>query len=377
MSSLNKMLIAALVVQIALAAFMLTRSDSTTIQQLEAIVGEFDKDAINRIEIYKEPIGGADSDIAIELKKSGGSWVLGSHHDYPVTESNITTLLDKVLGMTSRGPVATSAARQTQLAVADKEYKRKLVLHGAGEPITLYVGNPAGTRKTAVRLAGTDGIHAITGFSLGNISTAMSGWIELEYFEVEPDDVASFTITNAQGTFTLERDGEIWNLAGAEAPDGTPAPDAGGERAEKELSQNEVDKLLQLMAEINLTEPADPARTFEKPLASFVLRMKSPALDDAGEGDAGASSAISPAAEEHRFEIGGEQDGKYHVRRIGDERAIWLFTGTFDSLVELDRDKLYKEKKDEAAEGAAPTLAPGAIPGLPGGPGAPMIPGIQ
>lgn len=380
MSSLNKMLITALVVQVALAAFMLTRSDSTTIRKLEPVVAEFDKDTINRIEIYKEPIGGKDSDVAIQLDKKSGSWVLASHHDYPVTGSNVTDLLDKVLAMSTRGPVATSAARQSQLAVADDEYKRKLVLHGAGEPITLYVGNPAGSRKAAVRLAGSDEIHGVTGVSMAALSTSMSSWIELEYFEVEQDNVASFTITNPQGTFTLERAGESWNLTmpGSDAPGTAPGTTPAGQTpatppADRELDTNDVNDLLERIVEINLVEPADPAHKLEKPLATFVLRMKPPAADE--DGDAGPSSAISPVAEEYSFEFGDEKDGKYFLRRSGAEHAIWISTGTLKSVLELDKDTLYKETKDDAAGGEAPP-DPGAIQ-LPGIPGAPLVPGIE
>ena len=354
MTTLNKALIGALVVQIILAVFVLTRSDSATIGKRVKLVAGFESDKVSRIEIFKEPIDGKDGDIAVELYKKDGSWAVENAFDYPADSSKITDLLSKIAALESRGPVATSIARQTQLAVADNEYKRKVVVHGSGDPVTLYVGNPAGSRKNAVRLAGQSDIHGVTNFSTASIYASVSSWVDLEYFQVTETDVAAVSLINAQGSFDLERDGAGWKLAGDSAPtsptgttpgpSGQPATPAAGQPAEStdSIDNEAVGAMVKKLASIRMAEPADPGLTLSEPLATAVVRMKAP--EPPGDADAGAP-ALSVAPEEYKFEIGPGEDGRYYLRLVGDSRAAWVYTSNLDAVVEFSEDKLYGRDK--------------------------------
>ncbi|MEM9493485.1 MAG: DUF4340 domain-containing protein, partial [Myxococcota bacterium] len=322
MNTLNKVLIAVLVGQLALAVITLTRGDSGGIQALEPVVAGFAIDKVERIEIFKETDGGVDSnddsaesgdqdsagDVAIELIKSGDEWTVKSHYDYPADTSKIESLLSQVAGLQSRGPIATSAARQNQLAVADSKYQRKLVLHGAGEPVTLLVGDPAGALKTAVRRAGQDEIYAVTNFSMSSVSAFVSAWVDTAFMDRQPDELASLTVQNKAGTFTLERDGGQWKLTSGAAGqpgagDGAAAPADASAAGDKELDQSAIDGWARSVTKFNIAEPADPARAIDTPLATVTLRFKGDepagagADDNAADGDGDSADADAGAAD--------------------------------------------------------------------------------
>ena len=381
MTTVNKALIGILVAQLALAALTLTRGESTHIGKLEPIVAAFDAKGVSRIEIFKEPVvgnsgdkdGNKASDAAIVLHKKDNAWALATHHDYPADKSKVDSLLQKVAGLNSRGPVATSPGRQSQLSVSETEYKRKLVIHtaGGGAPITLYVGDPAGSRKTAVRLSGRDEIHGVTGFSMASISAFVSGWVDTQYFTVTESEVASITVRNAAGELTLERDSGSWKLSDGQAPGQTPGQPPGqtpgqppgqtpgqapgqtpgqapgqtpGQAPDRPIDSEVVDNIVKQMTNIRLAEPADPNKAVDKPLATVTLRMKIP---DSQGSDAGPP-AMSVVADEYTFQIGPEDDdSRYYLRRSGDSRAVWVYASNLKPVIEFDRDKLYKTDSDD------------------------------
>ena len=182
---LHKILAGLLVVQVALAIILLTRSDDTRKLAEKPIVAGFDAAKVTRLRIW-------DKDAAqppIDLVKRGASWVLASHFDFPVTESRVTDVLTPIAKAAAASPIATQDTRHRQLKVADKEFERKLLITADGKDVTLYLGGPAGPRRTAMRAGDSSDVYAVTGISTYAYGYEARQWVNQAYVDVPKDDV--------------------------------------------------------------------------------------------------------------------------------------------------------------------------------------------
>lgn len=388
MSTFNKVLLAALVAQAALAILLHASTDATeTIRRPEPLLPGFDADAVTRVAIY-EPLGedaasggeteakdGAEGDPepTIELRREGAGdsavWKLSSHHDYPAKASEVDELLDKLAGLRSPGPAVTSQVRHGQLEVAEDQYRRKLVVETAAGTTTLFIGKPSRARQTFVRLAGEEAVHAVNGISHTGIGVLVSGWLDPTYFQIPDSDVAYMSVRNQHGFYELRRKpDDRWELV----RDGAPYPVPAGKKFNSMAAKNWVKDATR----ITLVEPADPARAIETPLATITLRMKpktaapedgdtaaggDAAGDTTGENVAGENAAgenaaaegtaeqppasqpaVSEAPEEHVIVVGpasADGEGKgFYVRVQGHPNAVLARENRLRPLVDMNDD---------------------------------------
>lgn len=376
MSTFNKVLLAALVAQAALAILLHASTDATeTIRRPEPLLSGFEAGAVTRVAIYEargEAHGkdAADADGApeptIELSREGtgdsATWKLSSHHGYPAKGSEVDALLDKLAGLRSAGPAVTSQVRHGQLEVAEDQYRRKLEVETGSGTTTLFIGKPSRARQTFVRLAGQDAVHAVNGISHTGVGVQISGWADTSYFHAPSTEVAYMSVRNQHGLYEFQRNADNrWELV----RDGAPYPIPAGKR----FNSKAVDNWVKDAARIIMVEPADPARALDTPLATINLRMKPrPATpEDSGEatgdeaageaaaeaaGDEAAGEAAQPSAteaavseapEEHVIVVGpaelGEGEGKgFYVRVQGHPNAILAREARIRPLVDMNDD---------------------------------------
>ena len=402
MTRLNQILAGLLVVQLGLAALVFLGDEDETIRALRPVVADLDPEAVDRVQVFDRTAGSGDGEDAtdeneaadgaaaeqasIVLERRGSEWVLVSHHDHPVDTRRVTELVDKVIALRSRGPVASGAARQRQLEVADDHYQRKLVIGAGDREVTLYVGASAGARQTSVRLAGQDEVHGVSGLTAFGVSADVSSWIDPSYLQIARDEIASVEVVNRNGTFTLVKDGDTWRAL----VDGQAVEPARG----RELNTDTVDTVVGKAALVTMLEPGDPARSMDDPLATVTVRTRPPGAAD-GAGGAGADGAgADPAASTGPVDgalstpaPGGEEivldivktdaPDRYQARVRGRAHAALVAALSVTELIELDRGDLTRAigDKPEAPEppplpeGFDPSmlegLPPGAIPGQP------------
>jgi hypothetical protein len=385
MNRLNQILIGLLVVQVGLALLVFLGDDEATIGELKPVVTSLEASAIDRIQVFdrrgdpedkgaeeREGAGKkdkSDSEPKVVLERRGSEWVLASHHDYPAVADRVTELLDKVMAMRSRGPVASGTARQRQLEVAEDRYQRKLVLSAGKNQITLYVGASAGARQTSVRLEGQDQVHGVSGVTSYGIGADPSSWVDTTYFKVDRKEIASFEVVNRNGSFLLEQTGENqWSAT----VDGQPLVIPKG----SELNTTTIDELVAKLASIHMVEPGDPARQVSSPLATVTIRTRDPNAASAPEGageDANADAPVtSQPAAEYVLDIAEADAGdRNYVRVRGNSNAAQVSALSVTDLPELSRDRLVR-KEGEAPPPEAPDESPGVDPhampeGLPPG----------
>jgi len=376
-NKLNRILLGVLAAQIALVLIFQLRGEDTTIGKLEPILPAFARDKVDRVRVFdrtaRAPEGEADQPASpkgkpgdkpsVDLVKKGSAWVLASHFDYPVSADKVTDLLDKIDGMRTRGAIASGAAREKQLEVADDSYQRKVIVTSGGKDTTFFVGASAGSRQTSVRLAGQEAIHGVTGLSAFGVGARASAWVEGAYVDVQPDRIASFDVVNAGGSFHLERSasGDGWQVTVGGQP---LAPPAG-----MEINKGEIEKLAGKASRIFLSEPGDPKRSIEKPLATVTLHLKPEQVPVAGADAGAAESTLDQGGADRVIEIAAtDAKDRSYVREKGRNQAALVEALGVTDLVELTRDKLVSKIGDKKAVDPGQG-GPGEMPmeGLPPG----------
>jgi hypothetical protein len=381
-NKLNRILVGVLAFQVLLVLFVSLRGEDTSIGKLEPLLPGFAADKIERIRIFDRTAKSdvktpdeAEDDAAtkgkpgakpsIDLVKKGDAWILASHFDYPVDKQKVTELAEKIADMRSRAPIASGKARQAQLEVADEAYQRKVVITAGGKDTTFYVGSSAGQRQTSVRIAGSDEIHGVAGLTAGGVGAQASAWVDTGYVDVQPDRLASLEVVNDKGSFHFERSGETWQASVG----GQPVTPAKG----MELNKGEIDKVVNRVSKIYLSQPADAKRAIDKPLATVTLHLKAEPPPVAA--DAGAQESTAETAGQDRvIEIAAsDKKDRYYVREKGRAQAALVDALSITDLIELSSDRLTKkfEEKKEPAPGAE-----GDMGGMPPGMGG-MPPGME
>jgi hypothetical protein len=378
----NRILLGALGVQIALVLLFQLRSDSTTIGRLEPLLPEFKRANVTRIQVFDRTAkGDEDKDKAqpaakpgekpsVVIAKQGPKWVLASHFNYPVEDQRVSDLLEKIEGLRSRGPIASGAARQKQLEVADDSYERKVVLSmGSAVDLVLYVGANAGSRQTSVRVAGQSDVHGVTGLTSFGVGAKPANWVDTSYFDVADDKIASIDLVNANGTFHFERSG----------PSGGWTATVGGEPlkppAGMELNTGEIGKVVSRATKIFMADPADPKRVVDKPLATVTLHVKQEQAA-AAHGEESPTSKLETVVDRTLELASTDQKDRTYVHEKGRPQAVLVDALSVTDLAEVSRDRLLAkigEKKPDAspgegmpAEGMPEGLPPGLIPEQPG-----------
>ncbi len=367
MNRTNRILAGLLGVQVLLALLVFIRKDDNRIGKLEPLIDGLSADNVQRIRVFDsypparqegdevKKTGGKDQPV-VELVKRGSDWQLASHYDYPADASKVTDLVDKLIAIRTRGPMASGKARQKQLEVADDDYQRKLVITAGGKDITLYVGASAGARQTSVRLAGSNDVHGAAGLSTFAIGNAPDAWIDASYFKVEKEQIASIEVSNQNGTFTLEpaAAGGGWTVE----MNGKPVEVPAGQEIDKEY----LDRVVSRVSSMIMSEPGDPKKNIDKPNVTVVVQMKAPQA--AGGADGGPPATSQPGSE-YTIDIGesGKKDEAF-VKVRGSPHAALMHSLSLSELSEMSGSKLVKKHEDKPA---APEGGEGAPEGLPPG----------
>jgi hypothetical protein len=348
----HKILLGTFGVQLVLAVVMWLRGDAATALKAKPILPGLDAAKVTRIQV-----SGATGP-AVDLVKKDKNWVIASSFSYPADTAKVTKLLTPIAKMAAAEPMATQTARHKQLHVADDEFERKIVITADGKDTTLYVGTPAGMGRSAVRVAGSDDVYAVSGVSAFAAGTEPREWATAAYVDVPRDDLAKVTIQRGAESFELVRTPAP--PAGSGAPpagdaltaniDGKPIALAAGESFDVVA----IETMMGDASNIEMTAPADPKRDVSNPVMTITIDRK-------------AAGTASPAP--IVIDVVANDDKTYYVRQRGLDRAVTADKGRLDALAKLDRSKLVKAPPPKDA--GTP-----AIPGAPKGAGMPPLPGM-
>ncbi len=258
-SRFNLALAAVLVVQLALAGFVywprpVTGGDGTP------LLGDLTTDAVTSMTIVD------NTDRTVTLEKNGDDWTLGGTDGYPAKATSITDLIDKLVAIKSERLVATTAASQGRLQVADDNFLRKVDLTTAAGVQTLYLGSSGGAGATHVRTEGDNNTYLTSAVASWDLNPVPSSWIDVAYFNVATTDILTATLENANGKLTFIRgDNDDWTLA-----------DLG---ADEQASTNNISTLMGRFSAMNLHtvlgKTEKPDYGLSTPLATITVTAKS------------------------------------------------------------------------------------------------------
>ena len=231
---LQQILLIALVVQIALAVWVFWPKPAAS-QTSGPLLGDFSTDSVTSLTI-------SDSDNTLTLTKQNDGWVLSDAGDFPVTEEQVTTLLDNIEKVQTNRMVTQTDTSHRRLQVAPDDFNRRLELTlSDGTTHDLYVGSSAGAGATHVRADDQTEVYLTGDIDAFNINPQPSGWIDTLYFTIPQTATTQLTLENSNGTFEFVKDGENWTLS---------------DLAEDEtFNQNAFTSMLNQMISVRMSEP--------------------------------------------------------------------------------------------------------------------------
>lgn len=334
MTKLNRILIGLTAVQLALALFVLLRSDSSKAEKPQPILAGFDAAQVTRVQVFE-----AGSDKGVDLVKQGATWVLASQWNYPADTARVEHALTPLAKLVAGDPIATSPTKHKQLRVGDKDFDKKVVITAGGKDTTMFLGTIKG-RNTALRFAGDDRVLSVAG--VPSIAGNAREWVMPSYVDIPRDDIDKIEITRGTTKLELDRSGPAASGSGSAAPertwrvaiDGAPLALATGET----FDNMGVETIVSAMTNLN-AEPADPKRDASAPTATVTVTKR---------------------------------DGKSLVFDLVDTGAFaWVKQRGLDRATSVDKARVESILTYVRANFIAKPAAKG-IPGMP--PGAPIVP---
>jgi hypothetical protein len=177
------------------------------------------------------------------LRRVTGNWVLPDADDYPAQESKITPLLEKIVALDTSRLVTRTDASHKRLQVKADDFVRRIEFEtGEGARHTLYLGSSPRYGATHFRLDGQSETFLTNEITAWDTNGTPSSWVDTTYLDIPQDQVAQWTLENANGTFIFTKDGEgNWTMDGL-AEDET-------------LAETRVTAALRQAVFLNLTAP--------------------------------------------------------------------------------------------------------------------------
>lgn len=359
----HKILIGLLVVQIALAVILMTRSDESVALTEKPLLAGFDPAKVTRVQVFAP-----NQAKPIDLAKRGETWVLASHFDYPVSASKVTDILTPLPKLAAAEPIATQASRHKQLRVGDTEFERKLVISAGGADTTLYVGVSTGARRVPIRIGKDVQVFGVSGLSASSILTEPNQYVDTAYINMAAEDITKLTVQRGTSSIDLERvaaatagsgSGSAGSGSGSAAPaetwkvlvDGAAPKLAAGES----IDTDAINQLVGKVAQLHMMAPADPKRAVANPTAVITIGRKT-----------GTPMVLDVLA---------EGETSFWLAERGRGRAAMVDKSVIGDVVTVSRDKLVKKPPPKGAGSAAGSGAPFDPSGLP--PGVDLPPGLS
>jgi hypothetical protein len=213
MNRTQQILAAVLVVQIVLSAIVLWPRAATG--GIESLFPDLEAESIVAMTITD------DQGKAIELRQVMGEWVLPEADDYAAKADNITSVVDKIAGLTTQRLVTRTDASHKRLQVAANDFLRRVDLEtGDGAEHTLYLGSSPSYGTSHVRVDGRDETYLTNDLTQWDLNATPSSWVDVAYFSVPQDEISQVTLENANGTFEFTKDDQgNWTLADLVVPE--------------------------------------------------------------------------------------------------------------------------------------------------------------
>jgi len=253
----NQILAGILVVQVALSVVVFWPKPAASAERAPLFP------EIEAEDILGLTITDADGNV-LAVRQVGDAWVLPDADDYPAQADKITSLLEKIVGLTTGRLVTRTDASHRRLQVAVDEFSRRIDFELAdGTNHTLYLGSSPSYGAIHFRVDGQSEVYLTSDIGSYETGAAVASWIDPSYPTVAQEDVTEMTLQNGNGEFTFTRD----------AGDGNWTME--GLATDETLNEAQVDNLLRRATSVVIVRPLGkeekPAYGMDEPGALVTL----------------------------------------------------------------------------------------------------------
>ncbi len=154
----------------------------------------------------------ASKDEETKIARKGGGYVVTNKEDYPALVNEINGLVAEILDIKTLELVTRNAQNHKDLGVSE-DTARYIVkfLDVEGKPIEGFGGiviseTDPDTQRVYVRLLAADEVYLVEGAPWPRMSSM--DYIDKRLTSTEREKIESVTVTSADGTYTLRRDGD-------------------------------------------------------------------------------------------------------------------------------------------------------------------------
>lgn len=187
-------------------SFQEKTADLPTIQR-----GDLDVTAADRIAI-RIPAPSGEGDAAstdVVLVKNDDAWALERPIAYPADSKRVDGLLSSLAKLKVKEQVDGSTDSYAANGLGDDKAKHVVVSKDGKAIVDVYVGN-GGSRGQMTRIAGRDGVFAVSGYSKHTVELDTKGWRDKTVMTFDPEDVTAVTLKNKNGVFEFKKEGAEW-----------------------------------------------------------------------------------------------------------------------------------------------------------------------
>ncbi|MGC9349687.1 MAG: DUF4340 domain-containing protein [Anaerolineae bacterium] len=325
MKRLHQILLAILVVQLAVSAFVFWPRTGA-IEAAEPVFPDIAADDIVALTIVDDQAN------EVALRKVDGAWVLPNAGNYPADETKITPLLEKLAALETDTVVTRTDASHKQLQVAEDDFLRRIDFETAsGDVHTIYLGKAPRYTAAHMRVGGQSETYLTTDLATWEFNTSANNWIESSYTSIDQETLETVTLENANGTFTFVKDGDNWVLTDLEE--------------DEEMAPGEADSIVRNASTMRILRPLgkeeEEAYGLDEPAAVVTLETAD-----------GGVHVIKAGAQD-------PEDNGYVVKYSDSPYYVRVQEYSVQAMVENTReDFLTEPATPEADEGESDTTTP-------------------
>ena len=281
-----------LVLQLLVSTGLLIRGHIAQSQLPGQPLLNLDISALDRIRI-------SDQQTSALLQKHLGQWRLPDLAELPANAVKLTSVLDKLAGLQTGWPVATSDSSHSRFEVAPDQYQRRVELYQGDQLVgDLYLGAASGLRQTHLRKAGAEQVYSAQ-ISQYELPTKKSEWLDKSLLSAQ-------NIEQIRGNdYLLQKQQGQWRIS-----------DQTDEEADLPLDREKAQQLAGALSALQVLSVAD------KPVSEEAVSLE-----------------VKAGEKTWRYRFSQAED-RYYVSRDDIKSVFELGKADFEKITAIQRDNL-------------------------------------
>jgi Domain of unknown function (DUF4340) len=329
MSSLNRVLLGVLGVQVALAA--ITNWPEGGPAEPRDLLGVTAEEIQSITVAGRKQPNETETSPSVKLVREGSGWVLESEEGFPASDALVQPLLDNLGKLKVTDAIATTETSHAGLEVAADAHTRMVeVTTKAGATTKVFLGASQG-KTTHVRVDGQREVYDVTGFTAWSLAENANRYFDRDFLKVDPAEVQTLTLQRpGQAPVTFTQVEDVWTMS---PNDGRP------------LDANATTGFVRGLVNVRMLEPEGKQITPEMGLDgpdAVVVTWTTRGAD----GQPGSSSSYRVGAAVPN------ESGRFYLKSETSPYVLQVLKGSVANALDKPIDTVY-------GAGASPLLPPG------------------